>query len=103
MSFTKLPALEPIAFCGCCPPKPQTLPLEYDCHPGFGGATLTCDGAYVEWGDERGSIAQDAEDRAAGDPDHDWRICIDAPLYEAEYQRQGEREWVLVRKGQGFA
>lgn len=26
-----------------------------------------------------------------------------APLYESEYQRQGDGVWVLVRKGMGFA
>jgi len=45
----------------------------------------------------------DAEERAAKDPDHDWRISFVAPLYEACYQRQGDKHWVLVSKGEGFA
>jgi hypothetical protein len=40
---------------------------------------------------------------AAADPDHDWRIYFYAPLYEAEYQRQGDGCWVLIKKGEGFA
>jgi hypothetical protein len=43
------------------------------------------------------------ENLAAKEPDSDWRIKFYAPLYEAEYQRQGEKHWVLVKKGQGFA
>jgi hypothetical protein len=46
---------------------------------------------------------QDAEDAASKDPDHDWRVHFYAPLYEAHYQRQDEKHWVLVEKGQGFA
>jgi len=46
---------------------------------------------------------QTVEDMAKADPDHDWRIYFEAPLYSAEYQRQGEGVWVLIRKGEGFA
>jgi hypothetical protein len=45
----------------------------------------------------------DAENAAREAPDHDWRVSFIAPLYEAEYQRQGENHWVLVKKGMGFA
>ena len=36
---------------GClhCPPKPETLPLDYPVHPGFGSLNLTCDGETPEW------------------------------------------------------
>ena len=46
---------------------------------------------------------QDAENEALKDPDHDWRIILDAPLSMREYQRQDEGKWVLVKKGPGFA
>ena len=46
---------------------------------------------------------QDAENMALGDPDHDWRIQIDGPLYSSHYQRQGWEHWVLVYKDAGFA
>lgn len=48
-------------------------------------------------------IAAEAEALASKDPNHDWRISFDAPLYSATYQRHAERHWVLVEKGDGFA
>ncbi|CAG0882202.1 unnamed protein product [Cyprideis torosa] len=42
---------------------------------------------------------QDVENQAKADPDNDWRIYFHAPLYEAEYQRQGDGVWVLVMRG----
>lgn len=47
--------------------------------------------------------AKDAEKIAKDDPDNDWRIHFLAPMYEAEYQRQGEAHWVLISRGEGFA
>lgn len=76
---------------------------------GFGDCSVTKDGqqVYSEYNDGRdiGDLwkGADAEVKAAEDPDHDWRIHFFAPLYEAEYQRQGDKHWVLVRKGEGFA
>lgn len=75
---------------------------------GFGSAGYSKDGETL-WdegmaGEEDGlPTVADVEQLAAADPDHDWRIFFFAPLYEAEYQRQGEGVWVLVRKGMGFA
>ncbi len=34
---------------------------------------------------------------------HDWRISFETPLWDGEYQRHGPGQWVLVRKGPGFA
>lgn len=45
---------------------------------------------------------QDAENVAAKDPDHDWRIVLYAPLYGRTFQRQ-DGEWVLIEENQGFA
>jgi len=74
---------------------------------GFGSVTASCDdiGVYSERDveDERFWSVQQVEDLAKADPDHDWRISFYAPLWEAEYQRQGDGVWVLVRKGLGFA
>lgn len=76
---------------------------------GFGSAGASRDGEsiYSETQDvdsEEGfwDVAK-VEAMALADPDHDWRIHFHAPLYDAEYQRQGEGAWVLVRKGEGFA
>ena len=75
---------------------------------GFGSAGYSRDGVslYEESPDPDGPeppLVGDVEKLAAADPDHDWRIFFFAPLYEAEYQRQGDGVWVLVRKGEGFA
>jgi hypothetical protein len=43
------------------------------------------------------------EDLALADPDHDWRVLLNLPLREAEYQRHGPGQWVLVKSGEGFA
>lgn len=102
MTFTKLPAIDPIVHCLNCPPRPQTIALDALVHPGFGGAQVS---RGEDWGREldEDATVQDAEEIAAGDPDHDWRLTINAPLYDAVYQRQGEGVWVLVERGEGFA
>ena len=77
---------------------------------GFGDAGYTKDGKHV-WSEgsaggeegEEGPTVGDVEAHAAADPNHDWRIYFYGPLYEAEYQRQGDGVWVLVSKGMGFA
>ena len=44
-----------------------------------------------------------AEQEARKDPDNDWRIHLVAPLSERHYQRQGDNNWVLYKRGKGFA
>jgi hypothetical protein len=110
MSFTKLPAIEgsvACLTCGCG--AHDTFSMESIIAAGFGSATVTKDGECVYDENETAHAGReywsgtDAEKAAAADPDHDWRISIIAPLYDAEYQRQGPSHWVLVAKGQGFA
>ena len=77
---------------------------------GFGEATLRkngsieVDGEYLNWHQQgvKFTVA-DAEDIAAKDPDHDWRIIIHAPLYGEIYQRQGPKLWVCIESNEGFA
>jgi hypothetical protein len=75
---------------------------------GFGDAGYSVDGL-GRWSegmakdDEDFPTVGDVEKLAAADPDHDWRIYFYSPMYEAEYQRQGEGAWILVKKGEGFA
>jgi hypothetical protein len=77
---------------------------------GFGFAACTKDGQVVleepqgddtDWDDY--PTGADAENLAAADPDHDWRIQIEGPLSGRTYQRQGEGNWVLVEQNVGFA
>jgi hypothetical protein len=106
VSFTKLPPLESFQHCNVCPPKPQTMPLEAPVHPGFGDVTVQAEDEPA-W--EQQHPDEDATLRSVEDyvlergEEHDWRLTIYGPMYEAEYQRQGKGEWVLVRRGEGFA
>ena len=120
MAWTKEPALESSGgpACLCCGTPTLTFAPEATIAVGFGCANVTKDGkeVYSEpmiYIDEKGDDIEapesaywtgaDAEKAAAADPDHDWRILKAAPLYEAEYQRHGEGQWVMIRRGEGFA
>ena len=46
---------------------------------------------------------RDAERIAMENPEHDWRIVLNAPLWNRTYQRQAPGLWVLVEQGRGFA
>lgn len=108
-AFEKLPAVEGSVVCLTCGCGARSdLNTERAIAVGFGSAGYSKDGETLwEEGmageeDDFPSVA-DVEALAAADPDHDWRIFFYAPLYEAEYQRQGDGVWVLVSNGQGFA
>ena len=106
MSFIKL---EPIkgghGGCLCCGYQHEVLPMDKLIAVGFGIATVTKDEEVIY--DENSGCelwtALEAEDFAKEEPDHDWRIHLVAPLSERHYQRQGDNQWVLYEKGQGFA
>lgn len=48
-------------------------------------------------------LGHDAEKIAKQDPENDWRIYINAPMWDAMWQRQGDDNWVLIQKGRGYA
>lgn len=104
--WTKLPPLDfaPRA-CLCCPPRAIRVPLRTNPHPGFGGVSLLRDGENVETTSipERSRTFIHYENVASKDPDHDWRVRVDGPLYGCVYQRHGAKEWVMVEKLDGFA
>ena len=110
MAWDKQPAIESggvaCMTCGCG--AHGLMDLERLLAVGFGGVNVTRDGESVyseAEATEKDAFWQgkDAESAAMKDPDHDWRVEFFAPLYEAEYQRQSEGHWVLIRKGDGFA
>ncbi len=75
---------------------------------GFGEAIIRKDSEFIykalydlEWKDA--FTLQKFENSARKDPNHDWRFELILPLREAEYQRQGDNNWVLVKVGEGFA
>ena len=116
MPFTCLPAIKgstSCLVCGCG--AHETFGMNDIVAVGFGSAFVTKDGQPVfDENDEMHAAkregreamlweGKDCEAAAEKDPDRDWRIHKVAPLYEAEYQRQGPKHWVLVSKGLGFA
>ena len=110
MTWTRLPPVEGRTVCLTCGAgSDATLPPERLIAVGFGAAGYTCDGAAL-WVEDRNApedtalpTCADVEALAKADPDHDWRIFFYAAMYDAEYQRQGDGHWVLVRRGEGFA
>ena len=108
MTFTKVPAWTGAIRQGClsCPPVESIAPLNMTIAVGFGDARITKDGEtiYQEPYDktELRTLAE-FEDMAKGDPDHDWRAILIAPLRDREYQRHDESKWVLIGSGMGFA
>lgn len=110
MGWEKLPAIEGgPGGCLHCGYKHPILPMDAVIAVGFGSASLTKGDECIYDEQDVGHTYKDyltveqAEEMAARDPDHDWRIHLFAPLSERHYQRQGEKHWVLYEKGEGFA
>jgi hypothetical protein len=109
-TWTKLPAIEG-KYGGClnCGPRPSFFPAGGLIAVGFGYAALHRDGepVYTEpnepESDDAYMTGAQAEAMAAADPDHDWRIVLEAPLSSRTYQRHGSDQWALVEQGMGFA
>jgi len=84
-------------------------PMEMPICVGFGDARVLRDGETVydgerEW--ERGRepwTVQDAENLAAADPDHDWRILMHGALSGRTFRRNDVGKWIEVASNQGFA
>ena len=108
-TWEKLPAIEG-KHGGClnCGPRPSYFPADGIIAVGFGYAGLTRDGHEV-WGETEATEEADymtgakAEEMAAADPDHDWRIVLEGPLSGRTYQRHGAEQWALVEQNMGFA
>lgn len=108
MTYEKLPPIEgsvACLTCGCG--AHDSLNMQKLIAVGFGCAVVTKDGETVysepQGDDETFWTAQDAENAAMSNPDHDWRIHFHAPLYDAVYQRHSDGHWPLIEKGMGFA
>lgn len=99
---------------------PITFPPDGLIAAGFGFAAVLRDGrpvleepqarynadfTEIEWEPDEDDYptGAKAEEAAAADPDHDWRIQIEGPLSGRTYQRQGANNWVLVEQNEGFA
>lgn len=108
MSFEKKPAIIG-TFGGClnCGPRPSFFPADGQIAVGFGMAALMKNGRTVwsedQMEDQDPMTGAQAEEMAAKDPDHDWRIILEGPLSGRTYQRHGPNEWALIEQNQGFA
>lgn len=101
-----LPPLEHVhRACLNCPEKPVKMNLNGYYHPGFGGQSIIKDGETVisDFREDHPRIGRTAEKMAREDPEHDWRIKIDGPMYGVVYQRHGFRKWYAVERLDGFA
>lgn len=112
MTFSRLPAVAGSIACFTCGAGAcSDLEMDRQIAVGFGGAKYSKDGR-EQWSESGMSpyekiyteppTVRFVEGLAKEDPDHDWRIHFLSPMYEAEYQRQGDGIWVLVRQGWGF-
>ncbi|CAK0753289.1 hypothetical protein CCP3SC15_1930007 [Gammaproteobacteria bacterium] len=93
---------------GClnCPPVERLAPMDMIIAVGFGIAQVTRGKKIVfheGFDDREYHTLSEFEEKAANDPDHDWRVYLNAPLRSREYQRQGVGKWVLIASGEGFA
>lgn len=107
--WEKKPAIKSEGYaCLCCGTPTSMFPMDAWIAVGFGGAGVTKDGIDV-WSENQMAdtdeiwTGEKAEEAAAADPDHDWRIYKHAPLYDAVYQRHAPGQWVLIERGMGFA
>ncbi len=109
-TWQKLPAVAGSIACLTCGSGARSdLAMDRHICVGFGSAGYSKDGTPL-WDEQEANGDFDAchtvahvEALAVADPDHDWRIYFYGPMYSAEYQRQGEAVWVLVKKDEGFA
>lgn len=106
-TYTKLKPITRPSHGGClaCPPVQAIAPMNTLIAVGFGDAHISKDGEIIFDGEraEEFHTLEEFEALANGDPNHDWRLVLDAPLSSREYQRQGEGQWVLIAQGEGFA
>jgi len=109
--WKKEPAIEG-TYGGClnCGPRPSLFPANGLIAVGFGYAALERDGEPIytdqDWSDDDEPdpmTGAQAEEMAAADPDHDWRVVLHGPLSGRTYQRHGPDTWVLIAQDMGFA
>lgn len=94
--------------CGNCGLTIEKLPMNTRLYNGFGGWMISIDGKHffeesVDTEFEKSKTLMFVELAARKKPNRDYRAILNLPLRSAEYQRQGKNNWVLVRKGLGFA
>jgi hypothetical protein len=110
-ALAPLPVERVQSSCLCCPTRSSArLNLNANVHPGFGIVALVRDGESVWrdlWGGDDGRGYQRhgrvAEGAARKQPESDWRLRVEGPMYGLVYQRHGANEWYAVERLNGFA
>ncbi|MBN2744502.1 MAG: hypothetical protein JXR39_11475 [Marinilabiliaceae bacterium] len=104
-----LPAIKGgVAGCLNCGYTDDILPLDTKLYSSFGGWMISKNG--IQFFREKANVEYDnskplsaIELIAKEEPQSDWRAHLDLPLRSATYQRQGDNNWILVERGEGFA
>ena len=115
MTWNKVPPYQDKIHQGClnCPPVEEIAPMEMVIGVGFGYAAVTKDDLvifnendFLKINDhelDELPILQKFEDIALQDPDHDFRVQLEAPFRGRTYQRHDISKWVLIDSNNGFA
>ena len=109
--WEKLPKVDGKVYCATCGGGRDKSGENFIVAVGFGSADVSASGRLIiaedEWiNGELGDTEVDlqlVEKVAQTRPELDWRIGMHGPLSGQEYQRQGDGEWVLVHRDEGFA
>lgn len=106
--WKKQPPYEGTIHQGClnCPPVESVAPMDMLIAVGFGCAMVTRGKKviYMESpNDEEFRTLAEFEEMAKLDPNHDWRVTLEAPLRGRTYQRHDVGKWVLIESNMGFA
>jgi len=90
----------------------ETANMDMTIAIGFGSASVYMDDELI-WDETRDArefdswddfpCLSDFERYARENPDREWTVVIDGPLYGATYRREGMDRWMLVRWNRGFA
>jgi hypothetical protein len=90
---------------GClnCGRVEDCLPMDGMLAVGFGSVTVTNSKRVVWSGDDPNKTVKEIEAMAQKEPDDNWRIRFDSPLWSGVYQRHGKEKWCLIEQGMGFA
>ena len=107
-AWKKQPAFEGVIHqgCLCCPPVEQVAPLDMLIAVGFGCAMVTKNKKVIFMegpNDEEFRTLAEFEEMAKADPNHNWRVTLEAPLRGRVYQRHDVDKWVLIESNMGFA
>jgi hypothetical protein len=115
MNWIKEKPYEGDIYQGClnCPAVEQIASMDMVIAVGFGIAQVTKDDELIyqektypmdlpfsEWNDP---TLDKFEEMALKDPDHDWRVLLEAPLRGRTYQRHDIGKWILIESNMGFA